>query len=49
MVDGDGDTHNSTQAERGGRVAILAILVHVVKSFDLNQGHVTILIDNQQA
>ena len=49
MVDKDGDTNDSTRAERGGRVAILAILVHVVKSFDLNQGHVTILIDNQQA
>ena len=49
MVDRDGDTNDSTRAERGGRVAILAILVHVVKSFDLNQGHITILIDNQQA
>ena len=49
MVDGDGDTNDSTRAERGGRVAILAILAHVAKSFDLNQGHIAILIDNQQA
>ena len=48
MIDGDRETNNSTRAERGGRVAILAIIVHVVKSFDLQKWHVTILIDNQQ-
>ena len=49
MVDGDGETNDSTRAERGGRVGILAVLVHFAKSFDLKKGHVTILIDNQQA
>ena len=47
VVDGDGETNDSTRAERGGRVAILAILVHFAKSFDLQKGRVTILIDNQ--
>jgi len=31
MVDGDGETNDSTRAEQGGRVAILAILVHFAK------------------
>ena len=48
MVDRDGEINDSTRAEQGGRVAILAIIVHVVKSFDLQKWHVTILIDNQQ-
>ena len=49
MEDGDCKTNESTRAERGGRVGILAVLIHFAKSFNLTKGHITILIDNQQA
>ena len=49
MVDRDRETNDSTRAERGRSVVILAILVYFAKSCDLQKGHMLILIDHQQA
>ena len=49
MVDGDCEINDSTRAERGGRVGMLAVLIHYAKYINLTKVHITILIDNQQA
>ena len=49
MVDGDTKTNDSTQAERGGRIAILAAICHVAQKYSLERGHVRICINNTTA
>ena len=49
MVDGDTATNVSNQAERGGRIGILAVILKIAKIHDIQRGHVKILIDNKQA
>ena len=44
MVDGDSETNYSTEAERGGRLGILAVLIHFTKPYNLTKVHVTILL-----
>ena len=49
MVDGDTKTNDSTRAERGGRIAILAAICHVAQKYSLERGHVRICINNTTA
>ena len=49
MVDGDTLTNDSTRAERGGRVGVLAAVVHVARMYKIQEGHILLLIDNTTA
>ena len=49
IVDGDPKTNDSTRAERGGRANILGVILHLAREFDIQKGHVKILIDNTTA
>ena len=46
MVDGNPATNDSTRAERGGRISILGAVLQIAEQYELQQGHVKILIDN---
>ena len=49
IVDGNTATNDSTRAERGGRISILGVILQVAETYELQQGHVKILIDNTTA
>ena len=46
LIDGDPTTNDSTRAERGGRIRILGVILQTAEQYELQQGHVNILIDN---